>query len=171
MPGFEPYDALGAGEYTITIAIDLESARSRLPAGPCPGYPVELSSRTYNARVTEGPAGRREVNATSPTVARESGFSMFVEGDRAVIDGDNDGIREDFPGFRVLTVWVGALPTDPRQLTSGASTSIPVTGEFRYCELKSALGAWYDCSQVPGNQILAYHSCTSDRVLMTFTKR
>ena len=63
--------------------IDLESARSRYPGVPCPGYPVELSSRTYNARITEGPAGRRDVYATGPTVAREANFLMFVAGERA----------------------------------------------------------------------------------------
>ena len=106
---------------------------------PCPGYPVELSSRTYNARITEGPAGRREVYATGPTVAREANFLMFVAGDRAVLDSLDDVIRENLPGFRVLTVGVSAPPNDPRQLTSGASISIPITAEFRYCELKSAL--------------------------------
>ena len=96
---------------------------------------------------------------------------MFVAGDRAVLDSLDDVIREDLPGFRVLTVGVSAPPNDPRQLTSGASISIPITAEFRYCELKSALDAWYDCSQLPGYEILDHHSCTSDRVLMTFTKR
>jgi hypothetical protein len=56
-------------------------------------------------------------------------------------------------------------------LTLGSSISIPVTGEFRYCRLKSARGIYNDCSQVPHEQILDYHLCISDRVMMTFTKR
>ena len=68
MPGFEPYDALGSGEYTITIAIDLESARSRLPAGPCPGYPVEL----YPAPTTRGLRKGRLAGAKSTPRARPS---------------------------------------------------------------------------------------------------
>ena len=173
LPGFEPADALEAGNYTVTIGIDLETARSRIAAAPCPGFPVELASRTHDARITEAPAGVRHVDIPAIPVRAVRGvnFQMFVAGDRVVFDVGDDGILEELPGFRYLTVWAGVLPGDPRQLTPGSSISIPVTGEFRYCELKSARGIYNDCSQVPGDLVLDYHSCTSDRVTLTFTKR
>lgn len=172
MPGFEAVGSPEAGEYTLTVGIDLATARTRIAAAPCPGFPVELASRTYNARITEEPAGERWVDVTGATGRRLAAFSMFVAGDQVVFDlGGENGLDEDLPGFRLLTVWMGALPGNPSQVTRGADISITGLGEFRYCELKSGRGIYSDCSQVPRDQMVAYHACTSDRALMTLTRR
>jgi len=173
MPAVETYSVLEPGEYTVTFGFDLETARSRLAAAPCPGFPVELASRTFDARITESPDGMRHVDirATPVRAVRSASFQLFVEGDRVAFDVGDDGILEDLPGFRYLSIWAGVWPHDSRQLTPGAVISIPVSAEFRYCQLKSARDRYNDCSQVPGDLVLAYHSCTSDHATTTFTKR
>ena len=62
-------------------------------------------------------------------------------------------------------------PTIEPAVATGSSVSIPFNGEFRFCQLSSARGIYNDCSQVPAEQIVDYHSCTSDRASMVFTKR
>ena len=79
-------------------------------------------------------------------------------------------IPEDFSGFRFLNIF-GLAPTAEPPIAAGSSVSIPFYGEFRYCQLKSARGIYNDCSQIPAEQIVDYHSCTSDHATMLFTKR
>ena len=170
MPALEPVEAPEPGEYDLTISIDVATARSRLADAPCPGFPSELASRNYTARVAAQTPDTRWVAINGPA-GPLSAFTMFLTGDRAVFDVGDDGLREDLPGFQLLTVWAGALPDNPGQLTRGSSVSILATGEFRYCELKAFRGRYNECSQVPRDQMLKYHSCTSDRTKVTFTRR
>lgn len=171
LPGFESYEAIEAGDYTMTIAFDVATARTRIPDAPCPSYPVELASRTYDVRITAAPTGERQVSLTDLSGALWFSFPMFVADDRVVLDVGDDAINEDLSGFRLLSVWAFVPLSNPSQLTLGSSISFPVRTEFRYCELKSGRGIYNDCSQVPGDQRLAYHSCTSDQGSMTFTRR
>ena len=136
-----------------------------------PGIPDRARfAQLQRARVTAETPDTRSVTIVGPA-GLVSVFSMFLTGDRAVFDVGDDGLREDLPDFQLLTVWVGALPDNPGQLTRGSSVSILATGEFRYCELKGSPGFANDCSQVPSEQVLKYHNCTSDRTMLTFTKR
>ena len=96
-------------------------------------------------------------------------FGFSVAGQFVEFEIDH-GIPHDFPGFRFLNIF-GVAPTSEPAIATGSSLSIPFYGEFRYCELKSARGIYNDCSQVPSEQIVDYHSCTSDHATMVFTKR
>jgi hypothetical protein len=171
----EPPLALDAGEYGLNLTIDLSTARGRPPQlpweteVPCQGLPVELASRSYDATITERPLGERGVSIKGPTVQRFfDGFQLFVAGDHVAFEIEWS-LAEEFPGFRYLYIGGGALP---EQFTvDGESVRIPFGGEFSYCELNASRGIYNDCSQVPGDRLVRRHSCISDRVLMTFTKR
>jgi len=76
----------------------------------------------------------------------------------------------DFVDERFLDI-IGVAPTSEPAIGTGSALSIPFYGEFRYCGLKSARGGYNDCSQVPAEQIVDYHSCASDHARMVFTKR
>ena len=75
---------------------------------------------------------------------------------------------EDLPGLRFLMIG-GSGTTDP-PIDTGTSLTVPFFGTFQFCQLKSAR-AITSCEQVPPEQIVAFHSCSSDRDRMTFTKR
>ena len=131
------------------------------------GVPVNLASFTYRVQILEGTSGRY-VRADNRPLHYEALFGFSVAG-RFVGFEINHGIPYDFPGFRFLNI-SGVAPTSEPTVATGSSLSIPFYGEFRYCELKSARGGYNDCSQVPAEQIVDYHSCTSDHATMVFTK-
>ncbi len=166
----EPPIGLDPGDYTLTIAIDLATAVGHpgIPQAPCAGFPVNLASFTYRVQILEGTSGRY-VRADNRPLHYEALFGFSVAGRFVGFEIDH-GIPEDLPGFRFLNIG-GAAPTNEPPVATGSSFSIPFYGEFRYCELKSARGIYNDCSQVPSEQIVDYHSCTSDRARMVFTRR
>lgn len=166
----EPPIGLDPGDYTLTIAIDLATAVGHpgIPQAPCAGFPVNLPSFTYRVQILEGTSGRY-VRADNRPLHYEALFGFSVAGRFVGFEIDH-GIPEDLPGFRFLNI-LGAAPTNEPPVATGSSFSIPFYGEFRYCELKSARGIYNDCSQVPSEQIVDYHSCTSDRARMVFTRR
>ena len=166
----EPSIGLDPGDYSLTIAIDLATAVDHpgIPKAPCAGFPVNLASFTYRVQILEGNYGRYVRDDSRPVPWGEL-FGFSVAG-RFVGFEIEHGIRHDFPGFRLLTIG-GVAPTSEPAFATGASLSIPFFGEFRYCELKSARGIYNDCSQVPAEQIVDYHSCSSDHATMMFTPR
>ena len=165
----EPPIGLDPGDYTLTIAIDLATAVDHpgIPKAPCAGFPVNLASFTYRVQILEGTSGRY-VRADNRPLHYEALFGFSVAGRFVGFEIDH-GIPYDFPGFRFLNI-SGVAPTSEPTVATGSSLSIPFYGEFRYCELKSARGGYNDCSQVPAEQIVDYHSCTSDHATMVFTK-
>lgn len=166
----EPPIGLEPGDYTLTIAIDLVTATDTrgIPQAPCAGFPVKLASFNYRVQILEGTSGRY-VRADNRPLHHEALFGFSVAGRFVGFEIDH-GIPEDFPGFRFLNI-LGVAPTRESPVATGSSLSIPFNGEFRYCELKSARGIYNDCSQVPSEQIVDYHSCTSDHARMVFTRR
>jgi hypothetical protein len=164
---------LDAGDYTLSLTIDLATATDHMgiPQAPCAGLPADLASRSHRVAIVE--------QASSPT-ERDNRY-VRIEGDRfgflsfSVI-GDfvrfewDAFLMEEFPGFRYLQIG-GTAPTAEPAIASESSVSIPFWGEFRYCQLKSARGGYNDCSQVPAREIVDYHSCNSTRTMMVFTKR
>ena len=168
----EPPIALEPGEYDVTVSIDLSKATGHpsIPQAPCAGFPAELASRSYRATIsnftTSGPYNRG-VKVEGPTVTGT--FSFSIAG-RFVGFEIEDFIKDDLPGFRFLGIG-GTAPTSQPAVDNGTSITVPFSGEFRYCELKSARGIFNECSQIPAAQIVAYHSCSSDLVTMLFTKR
>jgi hypothetical protein len=176
LPGAGSYDAVGAGEYALTLRMDPTTASSRPGRPTCSGFPIELASRTYDARIAEEPVGKRTVTVTGPNISTSWGagmsFLMFVEGDRAVLNFDENAIGEDLPDFRFLTTYAWTAPGTTAPLNVGTATSIRgVKAEFSYCQFKSARGFTYDCSQAPAGELLAYHHCVSDDATMTFERR
>ena len=166
----EPPIGLDPGGYTLTIAIDLATAVDHpgIPKAPCAGFPVNLASFTYPVQILEGNYGRY-VRGDNRPLHYEELFGFSVAGQFVGFEIDH-GIPHDFPGFRFLNI-MGGAPTSEPAIATGSSLSIPFYGEFRYCELKSARGGYNDCSQVPAEQIVDYHSCSSDHATMVFTKR
>jgi hypothetical protein len=168
----EPSIALDAGDYTLTIAIDLTTAKDHhgIPQAPCAGFPVELASRTYLATIKQASLPyERMVSAENRPLHFETLFGFSLAGRFVGFEMDY-GIPEDFSGFRFLNI-IGIAPTTEPAMATGSSVSISFYGEFRYCQLKSARGRYNDCSQVPAEQIVNYHSCTSDHTTMVFTRR
>lgn len=166
----EPPIGLDPGDYTLTIAIDLATAVDHpgIPNAPCAGFPVHLASFTYRVQILEGNYGRYVRDENRPLHLGDL-FGFSVAGRFVGFEIDL-GIPHDFPGFRFLNIY-GVAPTSEPAFATGSSLSIPFYGEFRYCELKSARGRYNDCSQVPAEQIVDYHSCTSDHATMVFTPR
>ena len=168
----EPPSGLEPGDYMLTIAIDLATATGHkgIPQAPCAGFPVDLASRTYRVTIRDASSGSdRIVTAYDRPLHFENLFSFSVAGGFVGFEMDY-GIPEDFSGFRFLNIG-GLAPTAEPPIAAGSSVSIPFYGEFRYCQLKSARGIYNDCSQIPAEQIVDYHSCTSDHATMLFTKR
>ena len=69
----EPPIGLDPGDYTLTIAIDLATARnSGNTKATCAGFPVELTARSYRATIREESspmsAYNRLVNSDDPTL-------------------------------------------------------------------------------------------------------
>jgi hypothetical protein len=159
--GLEP------GGYTLNLTIDLATAsdHSGIPQAPCAGFPRDLASRSHRVMVEMG-SDNRYVRLDGDRF----GFLGFsIKGPYVGFEWDQSLI-EEFPGFRYLMIG-GTAPTAEPAIATASSVSIPFYGEFRYCQLKSARGGYNDCSQVPADQIVDYHSCNSDRTMMVFTKR
>ena len=164
----EPPIGLDPGDYSLTIAIDLATATTHVTQAPCAGFPVDLGVRNYRVTILEG-AHDRYVRADDRPLHFENLFGFSVAGRFVGFEMDH-GIPEDFPGFRFLNI-MGIAPTTEPATATESSVSIPFYGEFRYCQLKSGRGIYNDCSQVPVEQIVTYHSCASDHATMVFTKR
>jgi hypothetical protein len=171
----EPPIGLEPGEYMLRIAIDLATARGSygIPQAPCAGFPVDLASRMYTVTIREASSAlypyNRTVSADNRPLHFETLFSFSIAGRFVGFEFDY-GIPEDFSGFRFLNIY-GVTPTAEPAIATGSSVLIPFYGEFRYCQLNSARGIYNDCSQIPAEQIVDYHSCTSDHATMLFTKR
>jgi hypothetical protein len=170
----EPPVRLDPGEYTLTVSIDLSTATGHpnIPQAPCAGFPGDLASRTYRATISETAYPDSQYNR-SLTVAAPTGVyggTAFSIAGRFVGFEMDDGIYNDLPEFRFLKIG-GTAPSAAPAVDNGASISIPFLGEFRYCRLKSARGIYNDCSQMPSELIVDYHSCASDHVTMLFTRK
>lgn len=167
----EPTLGLEPGSYTLTISIDLKTATTWMPQAPCAGFPVELASRTYRATVTEAtsslPNYNRLVSADDPTLTWPLLFAFGVAGRFVGFEWD-DPLTEALPEFRNLRIG-GAAPTTEPAVADGASVSIPFHGSFEYCQTRS--GHNNSCWHEPPEKIVAFHSCSSERATMVFSKR
>ena len=178
----EPPIGLDPGDYTLTIAIDLTTARNNGNAkAPCAGFPVELTSRRYRATIREESspmsAYNRLVNSDDPTLPWHNMFAhtLFVFGvvGRFVGFGEwDEPIFEELPGFRhvrILISGTGTAPTTEAATTDGSSVSISFSATFEYRQTKSFTSR--DCWHERAEEIVDYHSCSSDHATMVFTKR
>lgn len=163
--GLEP------GNYTLTISIDLTTARPWMVQAPCAGFPVELASRTYQATIEPTSSASSNYNlivsAANPTLAWPVLFGFGVAGEFVGFEWD-DPLMEGLPAFRSVRIG-GVAPTTEPAVSDGVSVSIPFHGSFEYCQTKN--GHNNSCWHEPAEKIVAFHSCSSDQARMVFTRR
>ena len=144
-----------AGEYTLTLVID----------EACAAFPSDVRTRTYEATVTRGlqRAGRpdSQFKATLQGASfLDTGRTVLigVAGDYAgleIYNGEGPGIVERVAPktFLAIGAWAGAsLGPSPSTFSSA------LNGVIEYCELKSEMGAVYDC---PAYLAVAHYQCES----------
>jgi len=172
------------GSYTLTVTSDRSTATGSQRAS-CTGFPADLLSRTYEASISISSPHEFLVELASPTLANSPGatcggpsprrgcFWFHVAGQFVGFEIENGWGRdwiEEWPGFKYLTIW-GTAPTSEPATSTETSITIPFSGTFEYCELKSGLGGNSWCSQMPPEQVVEYRSCSSRHDTMVFTKR
>lgn len=177
LESLEPSIGLDLGGYTLTLAIDVANASSWIPQAPCAGFPVELSSRTYQVTIAEAsfaPAVyNRLVNADPPILPWHNFFPQTLFGlgvvGRFIGFGWDDATFEELPGFRYVRIGGLDTPRAEAATVNGSSVSVPFHGNFYYCQTKSSTSR--DCWHERPEEIVDYHACTSDQATMVFTKR
>jgi hypothetical protein len=114
------------------------------------------------------------VTAEDPTLRSRDLFGFYISGSYVEFWMDGyvgEGILEDFPGFRYLEIGGGSTNSRQPAVRDGSSVSIPFEAGISYCHLKSPLGTNNYCFQMPADQILEHHFCTSGQGTLLFTKR
>jgi carboxypeptidase family protein len=168
---------IASGAYTMTLISDPQGTGSS--RATCSGFPPELLRRTYEASIS--PATRYEgfdVRFTSPTLITlpgPFGFGFALTQAATFFGfelelGFGSGPTEELPGHQYVTVSGNAPTSEPAKVVD-QSLIIPFAGTFEHCRLTSPLGIYNACSQVPADQRVEYHSCSSMQDLMVFTKR
>ena len=180
----EPPVGLEPGAYTLSVGFD-PAAATPVAGASCSGFPEELAARSYRTSISTNPSADRYqfdrlINAEEPTLhgsnAWEPGgvsrslFSFAVVGQFVGFDMDEQGILEEFQGFRYLNV-NGVSSRTEAATVSGMSISVRMNAWFSYCELTAPLGASAYCTAVPRDRVKAQYVCRSDRATMVFTKR
>ena len=167
-----PTTGLEPGSYTLTAAIELDSARDWLQRAPCKGFPTDLATRSFQATIELRDRALDLYAVSIENRPRGSGFWLERVGRFSLFELEDgiSGLFEDLPGFRYLMI-SGVAPTNDPALDMGMSVSVPFHATFQFCQLKSARGIANNCEQVPPEQIVDFHACVSDRATMTFTRR
>ena len=154
-----------AGNYTLTITAD----------SACAGIPNDVRTRTYAATVTPGsntnfPANTFFNGAVSggQFAPHANVFWIGVAGDYLAIslEGEGPSVVEQVGQNRYVAYYGSAGVSVG---ASGVSTiSAPFKGLIEYCELKSAIGAYYDCSPALAS---VREECTSTNSRLILTRR
>ena len=180
----DPPIGLEPGPYMLSVGFDPAAATS-VGQESCSGFPEGLAARRYQTSISTSPSPNlyrfdRRVNTEEPTL---HGIDPWVEGMRSHVlfsfavvgqfvgfDMDEQGILEEFPGFRYLDIQGVSATTEPATV-SGTSISVRMNAHFSYCELTAPLGASSYCIAVPRDRVKARSVCRSDSATMVFTKR
>lgn len=167
----EPPIGLEPGNYTLTFAIDLATARGHNPKAPCEGFPADLASRTHRVTIVESPgltsAYNRLVRLDPEPVQWRNLFGFAVAGGLVGSAWDEMSF-EELPGSRYIRIGGGEHAVEAATLM-GTTISVPFAGTFEYCQTRSYTSR--DCWHEPAEQIVHYRSCSADRAMMMFTKR
>ncbi len=161
---------LEPGAYTLTITIDLATARDFLPHAPCKGFPAELASRSFPATIELRDRAIELYDVFVETRPSKSGFPLYRVG-RFLEVYVEASLNEEMSGFRHLNIGGGTSQTSEPPSVSGTSVSVPFYAAFQYCQLRSSLGIGHECQQTPPENVVVYNSCTSESATMSFTKR
>ena len=179
-----PPIGLEPGAYTLSVAFDLATATS-VAQESCSGFPEELAVRSYQTSIGTSPSPNvyqfdRPVNTEEPTLRGANAwfpggvspvlFSFAVVGQFVGFDMDEQGLLQEFPGFRYLNINGISSTTEPATI-SGTSISVRMKGFFGYCELTAPLGNDAYCSAVPRDRVKTRSFCQSDHAVIVFTKR
>ena len=154
-----------AGDYVLTVVADRA----------CTDIPDDLRTRTYAATITPAPPSsglppntRYDVAVSGPFLS-PFGFGIGVAGNYLRFEIDGPAFFEHSPPFTYLEI-AGSGGTAVE--TSTVSTiSIPFSGSFEYCVLKSAMDHTNNCYTTPADQKITYTQCLSQNDQMILTRR
>jgi Carboxypeptidase regulatory-like domain len=154
-----------AGNYTLTIIAD----------SACAGVPEDVRTRTYAATVTVNSRSSAPANTSfngSVTGARFAPYANIfwvgVAGDYLALstEGEGPSIVEEVGPNRYIAYSASAGASIG---TAGVTTlSAAFNGLIEYCELKSPIGSYYDCSP---SLAAVREQCTSTNNRLILTRR
>ena len=155
-----------AGDYTLTLVADSACAGS-LPEGARErSYPATISPSAY-----PGAPPQTQFNVTLTGASFLAGYGSFyigVAGDYvAIFVGDHGPlvVEQLAPNtYLALDGWTAVSVEGP----SVSTISAPFKGSFEYCDLKSAMGSFYDC---PAAQVISKARCDSSNHRLVLTRR
>ena len=153
------------GDYTLTVVADKS----------CTDIPSAFRSRTYDATITLAPpaAGLQpnthyDVEVSGPSLS-PFGFGIGVAGNYLQFEIDGPAFSESFDPFTYLEIaGVGGTTVEKRAVTT---LSIPFSGSFEYCLLKSEMGGYNNCYTTPADQKIAHAQCLSMNDQMILQRR
>jgi Carboxypeptidase regulatory-like domain len=167
----QPPVGLEPGDYTLTFAFDLATARDYNSKAGCEGYPPDLASRSYSVTIVESPtptsAYNRWVKLDPEPNQWRNIFAFAVAGASVALAWD-EMFFEELSGARYVRVG-GSEHAVEGATAMGASISLPFAGAFEYCQTRSYTSR--DCWHEPAEQIVTYRACRADQARMVFTKR
>ena len=167
----EPAIGLEPGEYTLSFAFDLATARDYNSKARCEGYPPDLASRTYPVTIVESAtptaAYNRLVKLDPEPNQWRYVFAFAVAGASVGLAWD-EMLFEELSGSRYVRIG-GSEHAVEDATAQGAAISVPFDGAFEYCQTKSYTSR--DCWHEPAEQIVTYRACWADQARMVFTKR
>jgi len=164
--GIEP------GNYTISITADRATSRDGTAA--CSSFPDALLTRSYPATIASDPTHPRslfvatlQLNNPAPSI-NSMGFGLGIAGNAVGFTIDGPAISEILPDYTYLEI-TGSAPIDVPATSTGSGISIPFSGSFVYCALKSPVHN--NCFLTPADQRIAYAQCLSTHAVMALSRR
>jgi hypothetical protein len=162
------------GNYTISVTAD--RATSHDGAAACSGFPDAFLTRSYRATIASQPTHPRsflivtlQLNNLAP-FSTSMGFGLGIAGNAVGFTIDGPAIGEILPSYTYLEI-TGFAPTDVPATSTRSGISIPFSGSFEYCALKSPMGIQSNCLTTPADQKIAYAQCLSTHDVMVLSKR
>jgi hypothetical protein len=162
------------GNYTISVTADRTTSYDG--AAACSGFPDAFLTRSYSATIAPQPTHPRslffatvQLNNPAPFITSIS-FGVGIAGNAVGFTIDDPDISEILPSYTYLEIG-GLAPTDVLATSTGSGISIPFSGSFEYCALKSPMGVQSNCFTTPADQTIAYAQCLSTHDVMVLTRR
>jgi hypothetical protein len=160
-----------AGDYTLTLTAD--------PA--CRALPDDVRTRTYAATISPATSGNTPANSVFWATVSGGSFLQYFNWFQVGVAGADVGIELRGEGPSIIEDMGTVIKdmgthryvafegrADVRVATSLVSTiTAPFDGSIDYCELKSDIGSYYNCSAGATANV----PCTSKNHLLTLTRR
>ncbi len=153
-----------AGNYTLSITVD----------SACVGFPDEVRTRSYAAQLTKHTATILPANTRFDGTVSGAQFAPYaniffvgVAGDYLAISTEGEGpsiVEQVGPKSYIAYTGTAGSP-----VAAGATMiAAPFTGLIEYCELKSPIGQYRDCSDALA---VVKAQCTSPHSRLSLTPR